>query len=156
MAALLQPAAPATAQVPYAEPTAEQVRADMLSIHNSYRAQFNIKPLAWDEKLASDAADYLAQHAKGGDLPPPPAPTGTRPAENSHRSAAGALRPYAMAENWAAERFNLPFGAFPGAPQTLDAPHVRHYAIMMQESTARFGCAARRVKGFDYLLCRYG
>jgi len=149
------PATFVAAQIPYAEATPEQVQREMLSIHNSYRAQFNIKPIFWDDALASDAARYLLLHAKGGELLPSPENSRQGFGENVHRASAGALRPYAMAETWASERFNLRLGKFPDVSQTGNVADVEHYTQMIWEGTRRIGCATRRVRGFDYLLCRY-
>jgi len=126
----------------------------LLAAHNRERAALGIEPLAWDAKLAADAAAWSGELAASDTLQH--APQGGDPqGENLWAGPTGDHTPEDMIQSWAEERANFHPGAFPAVSRTGHWKDVGHYTQMVWRDTDRVGCAVAAGQDFDYLVCRY-
>jgi len=129
----------------------------LLAAHNRERSTLGIAPLAWDKKLARDAANYALQLAGTGRLehseddPKNPDPQG----ENLWAGTSGYYGPEQMVGLWIAEKTDFKPGIFPNNSVSGDLENVGHYTQLMWRSSHSIGCAAARGAEDDFLVCRY-
>ena len=129
----------------------------LLASHNRERATLGIKPLAWDEKLASDATRYAEHLVHVGylvhseDNPDDPDPQG----ENLWAGTHGYYGPESMVGLWIAEKSDFKPGIFPNNSISGDLEKVGHYTQVMWRSSRAVGCAVAHGHEDDFLVCRY-
>jgi hypothetical protein len=129
----------------------------LLAAHNRERAALGIPPLAWDKKLARDAASYALHLAELGKLehyendPTDPDPQG----ENLWAGTSGYYGPEQMVGLWIAEKADFKPGIFPNNSKSGDLENVGHYTQLTWRSSHSVGCAAARGAEDDFLVCRY-
>lgn len=131
------------------EKSAERI---WLAAHNSERAAFGARPLAWNEALEAEArqwADRLARegvlrHSRRRD-------TG----ENLWMGSAGHHEPAQMVRAFTAEKRWFSPGTFPNVSRTGNWADVGHYTQIVWQDTREVGCAQARGSRFDVFVCRY-
>jgi hypothetical protein len=134
---------------------ANQLAESLLAIHNRERAQVGVPPLAWDERLAEEAASYLPELIDLGDLEHSDEAMNGETGENLAMGTAGHYSPEDLTELWVDERRIFTPGVFPHVSRTGDWSQVGHYTAMVWRDTTSVGCAARAGGGDLYLVCRY-
>ena len=60
-----------------------------------------------------------------------------------------------MAGGWAAEKSLFRPGLFPAVSRSGNWSDVGHYTQMVWKGTTRLGCAVRKGRKWDFLVCRY-
>ena len=143
---LLVAAAPAFAQ---------SWEAQALSLHNRERAAFRVAPLAWDFGLAGAADVYASELARTGRWGHSPKATRPGQGENLWMGTRGAYSLEEMAGGWAAEKSLFRPGIFPTVSTSRNWSDVAHYTQMIWKGTTRVGCALRKSRKWDFLICRY-
>jgi hypothetical protein len=141
-------------------PTAQAQSADfvarILARHNGERASVGVTPLAWDKKLAGDAAVWARHLAATGEFEhAPDDPNAPPQGENLWM---GTMRAYSledMVDGWIEERQYYRPGRFPNVTTTRNWSDVGHYTQLIWHSTTHVGCALARGGGNDILVCRY-
>lgn len=129
---------------------------EMLGLHNAERARVGTPPLAWDDRLAAEAAAYARKLAKRGRGLVHSAPRSRDgQGENLWMGTAGFYPPAAMFGSWAQERRFFRPGVFPDIGRGVAWPAVGHYTQIVWAATDRVGCGMHRGGGWDYLVCRY-
>jgi len=132
------------------------LRSAMLAGHNNARRRYGAAPLAWDERLARDAAAYAGRLARmnrfehdrqQGRFP--------RQGENLFMGTRGAYSYADMIRLLVEEgRFFRP-GRFPDVSTTGSVSQVGHYTQIIWPTSQRVGCATASNRANDYLVCRY-
>ncbi len=129
-------------------------QARVLAEHNRARAAVGAPPLAWNNRLSSDAIAWgmtLArerrwEHDGNND----------DEGENLWMGTAGAFTVEEMIGSWAGERRDYRPGVFPNIARPGRSWHdVGHYTQMIWARTTEVGCGLVRGDGSDYLVCRY-
>jgi hypothetical protein len=121
----------------------------LLASHNRERASLGLPPMAWDARLAADAAAYARQLTRVGHLvhsegdANDPDPQG----ENLWAGTKGYYGPEEMVGLWNAERKNFRPGVFPTNSRTGELEDVGHYTQIVW--------AMARGTQDDFLVCRY-
>lgn len=145
---LLLLATPAAAQHDFA--AQDDFAARVLAVHNAERSAVGVPPLAWNDRLAADAAVWgrvLAQRqvlrhddqrAQG---------------ENLWMGTSGRFTVEQMVGAWAAEKRDYRHGVFPDV--AARGKVVGHYTQMVWRGTTQVGCALVPGKPADVLVCRY-
>jgi hypothetical protein len=132
------------------------LKSTMLAGHNAARVAVGVPPLAWDDRLASDAAAYAQVLARTGKFEHARQPPG--PGREGENLFTGTRDAYAYAEMvglWVDERkdfVNLPTPAF---SRTGQGEAVAHYTQIVWRTTSAVGCALASNRTDDYLVCRY-
>lgn len=133
------------------------LRQVVMDVHNRERQSLGVPALAWDDRLAADAAGYARQmvhtnqsrHSHGGE----------RDEEIGENLWMGTHRAYgytAMLDAFMDERRAFVFKArFPDVSTTGNWEDVGHYTQMIWRGTRRVGCALGEGAQYDYLVCRY-
>lgn len=153
MKAFILAAIAAAALIPAAH--AQGLSEQMLSLHNSERAQVGVAPLTWSDNLAADAqrwADHLAstgqfEHAGSDENPDS--------GENLAAGGAGSFTATQLAQLWAGEKAYFRYGKFPDLSTDGNWASVGHYTQVIWRNTTEIGCAVATGSGSDYLVCRY-
>ncbi|HYJ83970.1 MAG TPA: CAP domain-containing protein [Allosphingosinicella sp.] len=127
----------------------------LLALHNRERRATGAAPLAWDPALAAAAAGYGPRLERLGKLAHSPAESRPGQGENLWMGTAGAYSLEEMAGSWAAEKSLFRPGIFPAVSRSGRWSDVGHYTQMIWKGTARIGCAVRKSRKWDYLICRY-
>lgn len=132
------------------------MRSAMIVQHNRARRDYGVPPIAWDDRLAADAARYAQILARKGMIAHDPQ-TGVRPqqGENLFMGTRGAYSYEAMANLWIDERRWFRKGVFPDVVTRGHWTRVGHYTQIIWPSTQRFGCAVSSNGRDDFLVCRY-
>ena len=143
---------PAAAQ--QADAAAGSLAERLLDAHNRERAAVGAPPLAWDAKLAADAASYGPALAALRHLVH--SPRESRPGERENLAMAwhGTLSAEQLVGMWSREKLLLTPGMFPNVSRTERWEDVAHYTQMVWPTTTRVGCAIFAAD-WDYLICRY-
>lgn len=129
---------------------------EMLSVHNRYRADVNVPPLAWSKVLADHAQSYANRLASLGGSKSH-SPVSTRPEENENL-AWGPIGQYNftyLADMWGKEKRYFVNGSFPDVSSTKSWRDVGHYTQMIWQNTTRVGCGLSSGGDNDILVCRY-
>jgi uncharacterized protein YkwD len=147
--ALLCPAQ-VDAQVP-------DVRLDrgMLAVHNRERALVGVPALAWDQRLAADAAAYAARLASAGRFEHSPRASRPGVGENLAMGTQRSYSPVRLAETWVAEKRAFVNGVFPEVSRSGGWRTVGHYTAMIWRNTTSVGCGTATGGQNLYLVCRY-
>lgn len=127
----------------------------VLAAQNRERVALGVAPLAWSDRLATDAqawADHLArsgafEHARQN----PRAPQG----ENLWAGTRGYYTIEAMVDGWVREKRHFRPGRFPDNSDTGRVEDVGHYTQLMWRDTRQVGCALATGARADVLVCRY-
>lgn len=127
----------------------------LLALHNRERAMVGVPPLAWDARLAADAAGYGPSLAARGRLAHSSQQTRPGQGENLWMGTRGAYGLEEMAGGWAAEKRLFRPDIFPDVSASGNWSDVGHYTQMVWRGTTRVGCAIHRASAWDYLICRY-
>lgn len=132
-----------------------RLEARLLAIHNRERAATGARPLVWDRTLASAADSYGPALERLGKLAHSPADSRRGQGENLWMGTRDAYQLEEMAEGWAAEKSLFRPGIFPNVSRSGNWSDVAHYTQMIWKGTSRVGCAVRKGRKWDYLICRY-
>jgi hypothetical protein len=129
----------------------------LLAAHNRERSAAGIAPLAWNERLAADAAGWAEHLAKLNDLEhSPDDPDELDPqGENLWLGTRAHFSPEEMVGGWIEEKSHFKPGIFPDNSRTGDLEDVGHYTQLMWRDTAQIGCAVQSNEEYDILVCRY-
>ncbi|CAB4321090.1 unnamed protein product [Prunus armeniaca] len=126
---------------------AQDTPQDYLTAHNIARAEVNVGPLSWDEKLQGYAQNYANQHIGDCDLVHSGGPYG----ENLAKST-GDLSGTDAVSMWVAEKADYNYDSNTCA----DGKVCGHYTQVVWSNTARLGCANVRCKnGGTFIGCNY-
>ncbi|MRR15835.1 MAG: SCP-like extracellular [Deltaproteobacteria bacterium] len=131
---------------------ADSAVTEILKAHNRYRAELNIPPLTWSDRLAKNAqvwADRLATEKRMYHS------SGTGEGENLWMGSAGEYSMTRMVDAWGREKRFYKDGIFPNVSTSGNWSDVGHYTQMIWRGTTEVGCAKSTGGGFDYLVCRY-
>ncbi len=130
--------------------------ARILKRHNAERAIVGVPPLAWDAKLAADAAVWAKHLAATRRFEHSPDNSDAAPqGENLWMGTARAYSPEDMVDGWIEERQYYRPGLFPKVTTTADWSDVGHYTQLIWRNTTQVGCALATGGGNDVLVCRY-
>lgn len=129
---------------------------ELLRLHNDERAELDLAPLAWDDRLAADAAAY-AHRLAARRSPLVHSLSSERPnqGENLWMGTRGFFSPAAMFGFWSGEKRYYRPGVFPDIAHGVPWQTVGHYTQIVWRDTQRVGCAIAPSAGADYLVCRY-
>lgn len=134
----------------------ELLRKTMLDAHNAARAAVGVAPLAWDDRLAADAAAYAATLAREDRFEHASQPEGPeREGENLWMGTRDAYALHEMADDWISERRFYRPAPTPDFSTTGNWSDVAHYTQIVWRSAAAVGCALASNKTNDILVCRY-
>ena len=131
------------------------LRNAILTVHNRARAEYGVRPLAYDERLAADAMVYARTLARTGRFAHDPQ-TGRRPrqGENLWMGTRGAYRYEKMIQLMVDERARFVPGIFPNVSRG-QWWEVGHYTQIIWPTTTRVGCAVTANRTDEFLVCRY-
>jgi hypothetical protein len=131
------------------------LRIAMLAAHNVTRVGVGIAPLAWDQRLAAQAAAYAAQMARSNAFGHAAQVGYEQVGENLWMGTRGAFRFEDMANNWRDERRLFKRAAIPYASRTGRFEDVGHYTQMIWRGTTHLGCGLASNGRDEFLVCRY-
>ena len=132
------------------------LRATMIDAHNRARQQYGVGPLAWDQRLARDAAIYADRLARTSRFEHDPQNgRQAKQGENLWMGTRGAYSYREMIDLLVAERRYYRPGKFPAVSRTGDWSHVGHYTQIVWPTSQRVGCATASNRSNEYLVCRY-
>jgi hypothetical protein len=128
-----------------------------LGAHNRERAALGIRPLAWDDSLARDAAAWARHLVRVGYLvhSPDDASDPDPQGENLWAGTAGYYSVDNMVGLWVAEKRHFKPGIFPDNTRTGKLEDVGHYTQLTWRSTSKVGCAMARGARDEFMVCRY-
>ena len=132
-----------------------RAEARLLALHNRERRATGAPPLVWDSALAAAAAAYGPRLDRLGKLAHSPPATRPGQGENLWMGSRGAYSLEEMAGSWAAEKRLFRPGLFPTVSTSRNWSDVGHYTQMIWKGTTRIGCAVRKGRKWDFLVCRY-
>jgi hypothetical protein len=132
-----------------------RLEARLLAIHNRERASTGARPLDWDPALARASASYAPALERLGKLAHSPAGSRRGQGENLWMGTRDAYELEEMAGSWAAEKSLFRPGFFPQVSRSGKWSDVAHYTQMIWKGTTRVGCAVRKGRKWDFLVCRY-
>ncbi len=138
-----------------AQTTPNVFAAQLLLYHNIERKSLGKQPLAWSNKLASEAklwADHLAtierlEHASNDER--------KGAGENLWMGSAGMYSAGDMVGAFISEKPLYRPGVFPDVSSTGRWRDVGHYTQVIWSGTKELGCAISRSANNDVLVCRY-
>lgn len=131
------------------------LEARLLALHNRERRAVGAAPLVWDKALASAAAAYGPALERRGKLAHSPQSERPGQGENLWMGTRDAYALEEMAGGWAAEKSLFRPGLFPAVSRSGNWSDVGHYTQMIWKGTSRVGCAVRKGRKWDFLICRY-
>jgi pathogenesis-related protein 1 len=127
---------------------------EIVTLHNTIRAEVGVGPLCWSEKLAAYAqkwADHLASSRCRMEHRPR---TGKWRQEYGENLFMGTAAHYGTADAvivWAREK-----GKYPGGPlQASRWADAGHYTQIVWRDTQRIGCGVGRCRGKLFVVCNY-
>jgi hypothetical protein len=131
--------------------------ARLLAAQNRERDAMGLKPLAWDDGLARDAAVWAARLAKAGAIEHEEevGDADTAEGENLWQGTRGGFSPEAMVGLWLAEKKDFVAGPIPSVSRTGRFEDVGHYTQIVWHDTDRIGCALAASAADEMLVCRY-
>jgi uncharacterized protein YkwD len=127
----------------------------LIAIHNRERRATGAAPLIWDDRLAAAAASYGPALERLGKLAHSPDAARAGQGENLWMGTRGAYSLEEMAGGWAAEKSLFRPGFFPQVSRSGAWSDVAHYTQMIWKDSTRVGCAVRKGRQWDFLICRY-
>jgi hypothetical protein len=130
--------------------------ARILARHNVERVGLGVPPLAWDSRLAADAAVWAKRLAATRRFEhAPDNPNAAPQGENLWMGTARAYSPEDMVDGWIEEKQFYRPGLFPRVTTTASWVDVAHYTQLVWHNTTHVGCALATGGGNDVLVCRY-
>jgi hypothetical protein len=115
-----------------------------------------VPPLAWDDRLATGAAQWAKHLSRTGRFEHSPDQPGAEPqGENIWGGTPGYYLPENMVGLWAAEKKAFKPGVFPDSSRTRRVEDVSHYTQMIWRRTTHVGCAASVAGREEVMVCRY-
>jgi hypothetical protein len=129
----------------------------LLAAHNRERSAAGIAPLAWNPKLAADAAVWAEYLTRLNDLEHSPDDEYDEDAqgENLWLGTRASFSPEDMVGGWIEEKRYFKPGVFPDNSRTGNLDDIGHYTQLMWRDTNEVGCAVARNEENDILVCRY-
>jgi len=128
----------------------------VLSAHNDERRRWRVPPLAWDERLAADAAAHARTLAQRGYLQHADMAGKAQPqGENLWMGTRDAFGYSQMMAGFLDERRNYIARAVPDISRTGNWQDTGHYSQIIWRTTTSVGCALASNHDFDFLVCRY-
>lgn len=128
----------------------------LLASHNAERAAMGVPPLAWNDKLASEARGWADQLAATGRFEHSPDAPGQSPeGENLWAGTPRAYSPEAMVGLWVSEKKDYRPGVFPNNSRSGDVEQVGHYTQLIWRGSDQVGCATAVGRDEEFLVCRY-
>ncbi len=124
-------------------------------LHNQFRAEVGVEPLAWSPELAAYAqlwADHLASTRCGMEHRPRHGIWQQRYGENLYVGTAGYYGTADAVRAWAQEKNNY------RADEVLQAARtaaIGHYTQMVWRNSRIIGCAASLCRGWLIVVCNY-
>jgi hypothetical protein len=132
-----------------------RLEARLLAIHNRERAAAGARPLLWDARLAAGAASYGPALEKLGKLAHSPPRERWGQGENLWMGTRDAYELEEMIGSWSEEKSLFRPGFFPAVSASGNWSDVAHYTQMIWKGTTHVGCAVRKTRKWDFLICRY-
>lgn len=132
-----------------------RLESRLLALHNRERSAVGARPLVWDRALAAASASYGPALERLGKLAHSPARSRQGQGENLWMGTRDAYELEEMAGSWAAEKSLFRPGFFPAVSRSGNWTDVAHYTQMIWKGTTRVGCAVRKSRKWDFLICRY-
>jgi len=123
--------------------------------HNAVRDDKRLPRLAWNARLAADAATWARTIATDGNMRHSPQDGRADQGENLWMGTAGAYSLEHMMKRFTDEKSDFRPGVFPDVSATRDWRDVAHYTQMIWPETREVGCALVTANGRDALVCRY-
>ena len=120
--------------------------AEMLTAHNSVRAQLKIAPLTWSERIARNAqewADKLLAEKRFAHRP------NSRYGENLYEIIGGRASPAQVVGDWASEASDYDYGS------NKCRKVCGHYTQIVWAATKEVGCAIARDGRREVWVCNY-
>ena len=131
------------------------LRQAMLRGHNAARVALGVAPLAWDDRLAADAANYAAHLAREHRFEHAAQPDGAgREGKNLWMGTRGAYGFDEMLGHWIDERRFYRAAPTPDFSTTGRWGDVAHYTQIVWRGSTTLGCAVASDAGNDILVCR--
>ena len=128
----------------------------LLASHNAERAAMGVPPLAWNDKLATEARGWADQLAATGRFEHSPDEPGKSPeGENLWAGTPRAYSPEAMVGLWVSEKKDYRPGVFPNNSRSGDIEQVGHYTQLIWRGSDQVGCATAVGRDEEFLVCRY-
>jgi len=127
-------------------------KAQILALHNKYRAEVGVPPLHWSDRLALGAEKW-AKVIAGLDKMQHSGATGV--GENLAFWSGSNPSLARMIATWGAEKSLFSRGPFPQISRTGDWLSVSHYSQMIWRATTEVGCGRGNNGKTDFLVCWY-
>ena len=127
----------------------------ILAVHNSERAELGLRPLAWSDSLAAEAAGWARILAREGRLRHADQRQRQSHGENLWMGTAGAYRIEEVVGTFIDERRYFRPGKFPDISRTGRWQDAGHYTQVIWPVTSHVGCAMVADRGMDFFVCRY-
>ncbi|CDP12737.1 unnamed protein product [Coffea canephora] len=127
---------------------AQNSQQDYLDVHNAARAQVNVGPIAWDDRLAAYAQNYATQRMNDCQLMHSGGPYGENLAAGS-----GDFTARAAVNLWVNERQYYDYGS----NSCTQGKECRHYTQVVWRNSARTGCARVQCTNSPswFVICSY-
>ena len=120
----------------------------LLSEHNSWRSQYNMPPLAWDENLSALAQDWANRIAASGVFEHSGRPN---VGENLWGGTAGTFTLREVVDAWGQEVAQYNFAEDSCNPGAV----CGHWTQLVWWNTTRVGCGKASGGGWEYVVCNY-
>ena len=127
-------------------------KAQILALHNKYRAEVGVPPLRWSEQLATGAEKWAKVIAGLNKLQHSDA---TGVGENLAFWSGSNPTVARMMGTWAVEKGLFSRGVFPQISRTGNWLSVSHYSQMIWRATTEVGCGIGNNGRSDFLVCWY-
>jgi len=142
------------AEIPHTQPSANDINR-VLDMQNEERARLGLPPLAWSDKLASDAATWARELLQRGEPEHSPASMRKGQGENLWMGTQGVWKADQMVTMFLDERQFFRAAPFPDVSSTGNWIDVGHYSQIVWRDTKQVGCSLVSNDGMDVLVCRY-
>jgi len=127
----------------------------ILAVHNSERAELGLRPLAWSNSLAQEAAGWANVIAREGRLRHASQYERKSHGENLWMGSAGVYSIEVVVGTFLDERRYFRPGKFPNISRTGRWQDAGHYSQVIWPRTSHVGCAMVTSRGMEYFVCRY-